>query len=217
MDGALDAVNSLAGLPLEFNHPGAMNSKLILLAIASTATLGLVPSCGNDPVTQANSATSSASQISRDSRAALRSLYAQNPAAKALGARARGILVFPSIAKAGFMVGGQAGNGAMIRDTGEISGFYQTAGLSYGFQAGAQEFGYALFLMDNEAFRELNRSGGWEVGSSPSLVVVDQGMATSLTTTTINKGTYAFFFNQRGLMGGLGLQGSKITRIRPQQ
>jgi lipid-binding SYLF domain-containing protein len=126
------------------------------------------------------------------------------------------VLVFPSIVKAGFMVGAQAGNGAMIRDTGEISGFYQTAAASYGLQAGVQQFGYALFLMDDSAFRNLQRSGGWEVGSSPSLVVVDQGIATSLSTATANKGTYAFFFNQRGLMGGLGLQGSKITRIHPQ-
>ena len=55
----------------------------------------------------------------------------------------------------------------------------------------------------------------WEVGSSPSLVIVDEGMAASLTNATLNKSTYAFFFNQRGLMGGLGLQGSKITRIQP--
>lgn len=194
-----------------------MNSKTIALAIASAATFALVPSCGNDPITNANAATSSASKISRDSRAALRSLYVQNPAAKALGQNAKGILVFPSIVKGGFVVGAQAGNGAMIRNTGEISGYYQTTAASYGLQAGIQEFGYALFLMDDEAFRSLNRSGGWDVGSSPSLVVVDKGMATSLTTTTINKGTYAFFFNQRGLMGGIGLQGSKITRINPQQ
>ena len=176
-----------------------------------------MPSCANNPVTQANAATSSASQISRDSRAALSSLYAQNPGARALGRKARGILVFPSVVKGGLIVGAQAGNGAMIRDTGVISGFYQTTAASYGLQAGVQEFGYAVFLMDDEAFHNINRSGGWEIGSSPSLVVVDKGMATSLTTTTIDKGTYAFFFNQRGLMGGLGLQGSKITRIHPQQ
>jgi lipid-binding SYLF domain-containing protein len=195
-----------------------MRTTTIALAIASAATLVFVPSCAtNDPVTNTNSANASASKISRDSRAALNSLCAQNPGARALRSKARGILVFPSIVKGGLIVGAQAGNGAMIRDTGEISGFYQTAGASYGLQAGVQEFGYALFLMDDKAFRELNRSGGWEIGSSPSLVIVDQGMATSLTTTTINKGTYAFFFNQRGLMGGLGLQGSKITRIQPQQ
>lgn len=192
-----------------------MNLKLIALALASISTLALVPSCANDPLTRANGAASSASQISRDSRAALRSLYAQNSAARALGQRAKGVLVFPSVVKGGFMVGAQAGNGAMIRDTGEISGFYQTTAASYGLQAGIQEFGYALFFMDDSAYRNLNRSGGWELGSSPSLVVVDKGVAGSLTTATINKGTYAFFFNQRGLMGGLGLQGSKITRIHP--
>ncbi|MCX6845280.1 MAG: twin-arginine translocation pathway signal protein [Verrucomicrobia bacterium] len=193
-----------------------MNAKLIALALASTATLALTPSCANDPITQTNASTASASQIARDSRAALRSLYASNPTARALGQKAKAVLVFPSIVKAGFMVGAQAGNGAMIRDTGEISGFYQTAAASYGLQAGVQQFGYALFLMDDGAFRNIQRSDGWEVGSSPSLVVVDQGIATSLTTATANKGTYAFFFNQRGLMGGLGLQGSKITRIHPQ-
>jgi lipid-binding SYLF domain-containing protein len=195
-----------------------MNTQQLLLAVVSAATLALVPSCAtNDPITEANGATSSASQISRDSRAALASLYAQNPGAKALGKKAKGILVFPSVVKGGFVVAAQAGNGAMIRDTGVISGYYQTTAASYGLQAGVQEFGYALFLMDDDAFRNIDRSGGWEIGSSPSLVVVDKGMAASFTTATINKGTYAFFFNQRGLMGGLGLQGSKITRIRPGQ
>jgi lipid-binding SYLF domain-containing protein len=194
-----------------------MKLQTIALLLASVSTFAILPSCANDPITQANGATSSASQISRDSRAALKSLYSQNSAARALGKKAKGVLVFPSIVKGGFVVGAQAGNGAMIRDTGEISGFYQTTAASYGLQAGIQEFGYALFLMDDDAFRNINRSGGWEIGSSPSLVIVDEGMATSLTTTTLNKSTYAFFFNQRGLMGGLGLQGSKITRIRPQQ
>ena len=195
-----------------------MNAKPLLLAIATAASAALMPGCvPADPVTQANSANASASRISRDARAALRSLCAQNPGARALKTHAKGVLVFPSVVKAGLIVGGQGGNGAMIRDTGEISGFYQTAAASYGLQAGVQEFGYALFLMDDDAFRNINRSGGWEIGSAPSLVIVDQGMATSLTTATVNKGTYAFFFNQRGLMGGLSLQGSKITRIHPEQ
>jgi lipid-binding SYLF domain-containing protein len=192
-----------------------MNPRLIALCIASAAVAAL-PSCTTDPITQANAATSSASKISRDSRAALKSLYAQNPAARAIGKQAKGVLVFPSVVKGGLIVGAQAGNGAMIRDTGEISGFYQTTAASYGLQAGVQEFGYALFFMNDAAYRSINRSGGWEIGSSPSLVIVDKGMATSLTTTTLDKNMYAFFFDQRGLMGGLGLQGSKITRIRPQ-
>lgn len=193
-----------------------MNKKTIALAIVSAATFALVPSCAtHGPVTQANADTSSASQIARDSRAALASLYAQNPKARALGKKAKGVLVFPSVVKGGFMVAGQAGNGALIRSNGAINDYYQTTAASYGIQAGVQEFGYALFLMDSSAFRNINSNEGWEVGTSPSLVVVDKGMAASLSTTTINKGTYAFFFNQRGLMGGLGLQGSKITRIQP--
>ena len=186
------------------------------IAIVSAVILALVSGCANDPIVQVNSATSSAPQIASASRAALGSLCAQNPVAQTLRQKAKGVLVFPSVVKGGFVVGAQGGNGAMIRDTGEISGFYQTAAASYGLQAGIQEFGYALFLMDDDAFRNINRSGGWEVGSSPSLVIVDKGVAASLTTATINQGTYAFFFNQRGLMGGLSLQGSKITRIHPQ-
>ena len=154
-------------------------------------------------------------ELAGQSRTALKQLYAQNPKARSLGARAQGILVFPNITKGGFMLGGMGGNGALVRPGGGISEFYQTGGLSYGLQAGVQQYGYALFLMDNDAFANLNRSDGWEIGSSPSLVIVDKGRAASLSTATINSGTYAFFFNQRGLMGGLGLQGSKITRISP--
>jgi len=194
-----------------------MNSKLIRLAIVA-ATATLLPGCAtNDPITRTNAANASASQISRDARAALSSLYAQNRAARALGGKAKAVLVFPSVTRAGLIVGGQAGNGALFRSDGSIGGFFQTTSVSYGLQAGVQNFGYALFLMDDAALRNVNRNGGWEIGGSPSLVVVDRGMATALTTTTINSGTYAFFFNQRGLMAGLGLQGSKITRINPQR
>ena len=173
------------------------------------------PAAATGPVTNLNAASVNPRQLAADSRAALNDLYRRNPAARKLGASAKGILVFPEITKGGFMVGGMGGNGALIRNDGTIRDFYQTAGASYGLQAGVQQYGYALFLMDDAAFRNINRSDGWEVGSSPSLVIVDEGMAASLTTTTLNNGTYAFFFNQRGLMGGLGLQGSKITRIHP--
>jgi len=193
-----------------------MNIKLIRLTIILAAALALVPGCAtNDPVTRTNAANASASQIANDSREALASLYAQNPGARALGRNAQAVLVFPSITRAGFVVGGQAGNGAMLRRDGSVSGFYQTTSASWGLQAGVQRFGYALFLMDESAVRNINRAGGWELGGSPSLVVVDRGMATAMSTTTIRSGTYAYFFDQRGLMAGLGLKGTKITRINP--
>lgn len=193
-----------------------MHAILSRLAIVAAATCALLPGCAaNDPVTLTNAANTSATQLTRESRVALASLYSQNPGARALGRKARAIVVFPSITRAGFVFGGQAGNGTMFRNDGSVAGHFQTTSASWGLQAGIQTFGYALFLMDNDAIRNINRSGGWEVGSSPSLVVVDRGMAGSLSTTSLNRSTYAVFFDQRGLMAGLGLQGSKITRINP--
>jgi lipid-binding SYLF domain-containing protein len=191
-----------------------MKHKLAAAAILIAGSFAL-SHCASGPVTNLNAASVNPRQLAADSRAALNNLYRANPAARALGAKAKGILVFPEIVKGGLMIGGMGGNGALIRNDGTIRDFYQTAGLSYGLQAGVQEYGYALFLMDSDSINNINRTDGWEIGSSPSLVVVDKGMAGSISTTTMNKGTYAFFFNQRGLMGGLGLQGSKITRIHP--
>lgn len=182
-----------------------------MLAAAGT----LLSNCAHEPVTQANAANASSSQISADSRAALKSLYASNPTARRLGQKASGILVFPHIMKGGFVVGAEGGNGTLFNSGGGVKGYYQTAGASWGLQAGVQKYGYALFLMNSSDVANLDRAAGWEVGSSPSLVVVDKGAAANLTTTTIDKGIYAFVFDQKGLMGGLGLKGTKITRIHP--
>ena len=132
-----------------------------------------------------------------------------------MGRKAKAVLVFPAIVKGGFIVGAQGGNGAMFRNDGSISGYYETASVSYGLQAGAQQVGYALFFMNNRASHNLDRSGRWEIGGSPNLVIVNQSAAASMSTTTMDKDIYAFFFNQRGLMGGLSLEGTKITRIHP--
>jgi lipid-binding SYLF domain-containing protein len=155
-----------------------------------------------------------ASEISRNARSALNTLYAEDSAARSVGKQAKAVLVFPRIIKGGFMVGGQAGVGALIVN-GRTTGYYNTVAASYGFQAGLQKFSYAMFFMNDEALEYLNKSGGWEVGSAPSLVVVDAGLAKSLSTTTLRKGIYVFFFSQKGLMGGIGVQGTKITQYTP--
>ena len=157
----------------------------------------------------------SASDIARDSNAALQDLYASNPEARQLARRAKGILVFPGIVKAGFLVGAQYGSGGALFKNGRTAGYYNILAGSYGLQAGVQSFSYALFFMDNASLNYLNRSEGWEIGVGPSIVIVDKGMAKSLTTTTAKSGVYAFIFGQKGLMAGLGLQGSKISRIDP--
>ena len=161
--------------------------------------------------TPAHAAT--AAQLNTEGNAALARLYAQSSKAARLGKQARAILVFPKIVKAGFVVGGQGGEGVLfIR--GKVAGYYKIGAASFGLQAGGQSFSYALFLMNDAALKYLRRSDGWAVGSGPSVVVVDKGVAKSTTSTTIAKDVYAFPFGQKGLMGGLGLEGSKITPIK---
>jgi lipid-binding SYLF domain-containing protein len=155
-----------------------------------------------------------AAEIDRDVDSALLKLYASTPAAKELSKVAKGILVFPDVVKAGFIVGAQYGTGA-LREEGKTVGYYNTVAASYGLQAGAQKFGYAMFFLTQNALDYLKKSAGWEVGVGPTVVVVDAGLASSLTTTTAKSEIYAFFFSHRGLMAGLGLQGSKISKITP--
>jgi lipid-binding SYLF domain-containing protein len=156
----------------------------------------------------------SAAEIDQGVDAALQKLYESTPAAKELSKAAKGILVFPDIIKGGLLVGGQYGEGALLEE-GKTAGYYNTVAASYGLQAGVQKFGYTLFFMNQSALDHLKNSKGWEIGVGPSVVVVDAGLAKSLTTTTAKDDIYAFFFDQKGLMAGLGLQGSKITRITP--
>jgi lipid-binding SYLF domain-containing protein len=153
-----------------------------------------------------------AAEIDRDVDSALLKLYEKTPAAKELAKVAKGILVFPDIVKGGLIIGGQYGEGA-LRVDGKTVGYYSSVAASYGLQAGVQKFGYALFFITGSALDYLKKSEGWEIGTGPSLVIVDEGVAGSLTTTTAKSDIYAFFFDQKGLMAGIGLQGSKITKL----
>jgi len=156
----------------------------------------------------------SAHQINNEAAQALRSLYAAHPKARDLGKRAKAILVFPKIIKAGLIIGGQGGDGVLTTG-GKPIGYYNIAAASFGLQAGAQRFSYALFFMNDGALQYLQKSDGWSMGSGPSVVVVDKGAAASMSSTTLSQDVYAFPFGQHGLMAGLGLEGSKITRIQP--
>ena len=155
-----------------------------------------------------------ASAINRDATATLTKLYKDNPGAKTLGDKAMAVLVFPSIVKGGFIVAGLYGDGA-LRKRGKTVAYYRSLAASYGFQAGVQAYGYVLFFMDDASVNYLEKSDGWELGTGPSLVVLDSGFGKNLSTTTLQKGVYALIFDQKGLMGGFGIQGSKITKIRP--
>ena len=165
-------------------------------------------------VTAARVLAASASAIDRDARAALDKLYKNTPGSKALADKAVAVLVFPSIVKGGFIIAGQFGDGALRKNNKTVA-YYRSLAASYGFQAGVQAFGYVLFFMDDASLQYLDNSAGFELGVGPSLVVLDEGFGKNLSTTTLQKGVYAFIFDQKGLMGGMGIQGTKITRINP--
>jgi lipid-binding SYLF domain-containing protein len=154
----------------------------------------------------------SAQDIDSQVDASLQQLYQSQPSAQMLAQSAKAILVFPNIVKAGFMFGGQYGEGA-LRKNGKTVGYYSSVAASYGFQAGLQVFGYAMFFMNEQALSYLDKSDGFEVGVGPSIVIVDQGMGKSMTSTTLTQDVYAYIFDQQGLMAGAGIQGSKITKI----
>jgi len=186
-----------------------MNTKRLLLAVGMTLVTAMIGT-----LSASFAFAASASEIDRSATQSLTTLYKNNPGAKALADKAKGVLIFPRIVKGGFLIAGQFGDGA-LRKGGKTVGYYRSLAASYGFQAGAQVFGYVLFFMDDASLKYLDNSAGWELGTGPSLVVLDKGFGKDLSTTTLQKGVYAFIFDQKGLMGGVGIKGSKLTKITP--
>jgi lipid-binding SYLF domain-containing protein len=178
------------------------------------ALIGAILSASLALGTHAAVAANDAAEISKDAHAALASLYSKVDGAKALGAKAHAILVFPKVTKAGLGIGGQSGQGALLKG-GKTVAYYRTTGASFGLQAGAQTYGYAMFFMNAKALEQLDKADGFEVGVGPSIVVLDEGKAKSSTTTTMKEDIFAFIFGQKGLMAGLGIQGNKISKINP--
>ncbi len=158
-------------------------------------------------------AAATAEDLHTDSHQALENLYRSNPAAESLGHRARAILIFPNIIKAGLVFGGSYGEGELVKN-GAVSGYYNSVGGSWGLQVGAQSYGYVVFLMTTKASDYLEKSEGWEIGVGPTVVVVNEGMAKNLSTTTLKDDAYAFIFNQQGLMAGVSIEGTKISHIK---
>jgi lipid-binding SYLF domain-containing protein len=150
--------------------------------------------------------------LNKKAQTALQQLLKSNANARALNAKAVAVLVFPSITKAGLMVGGQYGDGVLFSQ-GKPIAYYNNSGVSYGLQVGAQEYGYTMFFMKQSAIAALDSTEGFEVGVGPSIVVVDEGFAKSTTSINLQDDIYAFIFNQKGLMAGLGIQGNKITKL----
>jgi lipid-binding SYLF domain-containing protein len=150
--------------------------------------------------------------IDSQSQQALNKLTSDNSAARAIAGQSRAVLIFPSIVKAGLGVGGAFGEGQM-RKGGVVTDYYSTFTGSWGLQAGAQKYGYAVFLMNNDAVKYVEDSDGWEIGVGPTVVLVNAGIAENLSTSTLKEDAYAFIFDQKGLMAGVSIEGTKITKL----
>jgi lipid-binding SYLF domain-containing protein len=151
-------------------------------------------------------------QLNRDSDLALQRLYESEPSVETLSKNAKAVLIFPNVVKAGFVFGGAYGEGELKQDS-KIDGYYNSLTGSWGLQAGVQTYGYVVFLMTDRAVSYIHRSHGWEIGVGPTVVIVDEGAAKNLSTSTLKDDAYAFIFNQKGLMAGVSIEGTKISRI----
>lgn len=184
-----------------------LTSKGLVLALALSSA-AIAPAM--IPMT-AEAATKA--DIDRDAAAALKNLYATNPTAKLIGSRAKAILIFPSIVKAGLVFGGSYGEGELLSN-GAVENYYNSFSGSWGLQAGVQSYSYAVFLMNDKAVQYLHDSNGLEIGVGPTVVVVDEGVARNLSSTTLKDDAYAFVFSQSGLMAGVALEGTKVSKIK---
>jgi lipid-binding SYLF domain-containing protein len=154
-----------------------------------------------------------AEDLNKDATQALQTLYKSNPIAENIGKKAKAVLVFPKIIKAGLVFGGSYGEGVLNKDN-TVVGYYNSVSASWGWQAGAESYGYVVFLMSDKAVRYLDESKGWEIGIGPNVVVVNEGAAKNLSSSTLKDDAYAFIFDQQGLMGSLSIEGTKISRIK---
>jgi lipid-binding SYLF domain-containing protein len=173
---------------------------LVALSLLSTGALNY-----------ASAAT--AEDLNTDARQALQTLYKSQPLAEKLAKTAKAVLVFPNIVKAGLVFGGSYGEGVLMRWA-EIEDYYNSVTGSWGLQIGAQSYGYAVFLMSEKAIAQLRDSKGLEIGVGPTVVVVDEGIAKNLSSSTLQDDAYAFIFDQQGLMAGVSIEGTKISKIR---
>ena len=169
-----------------------------MLAMAATARQGKAASAG---------------EIEADVDATLSRFYRHVTGSQDLASRAAGVLVFPSIIKAGIGIGGEYGEGA-LRIRGKTAGYYNSISASVGFQLGVQARSVIIMFMSDDALGRFRRRDGWKVGVDGSVALITLGAGGALDTNQINKPVIGFILDEKGLMYNLTLEGSKISRIR---
>jgi lipid-binding SYLF domain-containing protein len=129
-----------------------------------------------------------------------------------LANKAAGVLVFPSVVKAGFGIGGEYGEGGLLA-RGRAEGYYNTVAASFGFQLGVEERSIIIMFMDNQALEQFRKTDGWKIGADASVVVIKVGAGESIDTNKITSPVVGFILAPKGLMYNLTLEGTKVSRI----
>jgi lipid-binding SYLF domain-containing protein len=160
------------------------------------------------------SEAASAGEIDREANNTLHSFVEQVAGARELANKAAGILVFPSVVKAGIGLGGESGEGVMLNQQ-RVVGYYNLISASFGFQLGVQERSVIIMFMTQDALNQFDRTAGWKVGVDGSVAIITVGIGGSIDTDKVTSPVIGFIIDQKGLMYNLTLEGSKISRINP--
>jgi lipid-binding SYLF domain-containing protein len=192
-----------------------MKNPLLTIAAAAALAVGSITGCSTTATKDASATDSPAAKrraIDADVDAALARLYAQDPSAREMVAKARGTLVFPSVVSAGFVIGGSYGQGA-LRVGGHTARYYSTAAGSVGLLAGAEAKSVFLLFMTDEALAKFRASEGWTVGADASVTLVNVGANASVDSKTAQQAIVGYVLTKGGLMANLSLDGTKITPL----
>ncbi|PAJ80245.1 BPSL1445 family SYLF domain-containing lipoprotein [Burkholderia ubonensis] len=181
------------------------------LIVGSLALAG----CTTTPDKPDTAATNASKRQAIDSSvdATLSRLYSTVKGSRELVAKSRGVLVFPEVLQAGFIVGGQTGNGA-LRVGGSTVGYYNTSSLSVGLQAGAQSKAIVFLFMTQESLNEFRGSDGWAAGAGASVALVKMGANGAVDTNTATAPVQVFVLTNAGLMGDVSINGTKVTKLK---
>ncbi|WP_168788341.1 BPSL1445 family SYLF domain-containing lipoprotein [Paraburkholderia aromaticivorans] len=192
------------------NRRGFVQSGTVLVG----AGLALIVSLGAVSDATANEPNDSKRrEIDAKVHGTLSKLYANVKGSRELVDKANGVLVFPSVIKAGFVAGGEYGEGA-LRVGGKSVGYYSTASGSFGLQAGAQSKAVIFLFMTHDALNSFRHSKGWSVGGEGSVALLKVGANGALDTTTATAPVNAIVLTNAGLMGDLSLSGTKVSRLK---
>ncbi|MGR3905498.1 YSC84-related protein [Burkholderia sp. SR8] len=194
-----------------------MQKRTLVLKAAAALIVGslALTGCTTTPDKPDNAATNASKRQAIDSSvdATLSRMYSTVKGSRELVAKSRGVLVFPEVLQAGFIVGGQTGNGA-LRVGGSTVGYYNTSSLSVGLQAGAQSKAIVFLFMTQQALDEFRSSDGWAAGAGASVALVKMGANGAVDSNTATAPIQVIVLTNAGLMGDVSINGTKVTKLK---